>query len=641
MEQQFLPQINSPSDLRDFELSELKVLAQEIRDVIVETVSKNGGHLAPCLGVVELTIALHYVFYTPNDKIVWDVGHQAYAHKLLTGRREAFSTLRQLGGISGFPRRKESVYDTFDVGHSSTSISAALGMAEAISYLGDKEKVVAVIGDGSLTAGIAFEGLNHAGSMERDLIVVLNDNEMSISSNVGALSAYLNRILTGQLYTRIRNEMKSVLGTLPAVGGPFSRVTRKVEEFIKGLLTPGMLFEELGFNYVGPLDGHRLGHLIDTFKNIRELKGPVLVHAVTKKGKGYLPAEEQPTKYHGLGPFDPETGETAPSKGPSSYTSVFGKTLQHLARKDDKIFTITAAMPQGTGLEAFSKEFPNRFHDVGIAEQHCVTFAAGLACKGLKPVVAIYSTFLQRAFDQVLHDVCLPGLPVVFALDRAGLVGEDGPTHHGVFDLSFLRSVPNLIIMAPKDERELQQMLASAVEFGRPCVIRYPRGAGIGVPVFDEEIPILEIGRSEILREGNDLLILAVGSMVHPTLEAAEILVQNGIEPTVINARFVKPLDEEGILQSAKKIGRVLTVEENALAGGFGAAVIEMLHDSPDGCGNIAVKRMGIPDSFVEHGPQKVLRSKHGLDAAGIAAQALRFMDRPALYSTNRKESIV
>lgn len=640
MKKRILDRIEDPSDLRSMEISELNALAEEIRQEIVATVSKTGGHLASNLGVVELTLALHYVFQTPRDLIVWDVGHQCYAHKLLTGRRDAFHTLRQFEGISGFPRRRESLYDTFDVGHSSTSISAALGMAEALSHKEQCGKVIAVIGDGSLTAGMAFEAMNHAGTMDRDLIVVLNDNEMSISRNVGALSSYLNRILTGQLYSRFRDEMKSFLRTLPGVGESVSRLAKKSEEFAKGLLTPGILFEELGFKYVGPLDGHRLGVLMETLKNVRQLQGPILLHVITKKGRGFTPAEEGPVRFHGVGSFDPETGESLPKAGPSSYTSVFGKTLVRLAREDERVVGITAAMPQGTGLDAFAEAFPERFYDVGIAEQHGVAFAAGLAVRGMKPVVAIYSTFLQRAYDQVLHDVCLQDLPVVFAMDRGGIVGEDGPTHHGLFDLSYLRNLPNMILMAPKDERELQRMLATALQCVHPCAMRYPRGQGVGVELFDGEIPLLDIGRCEILREGADLLILAVGSMVHPAVAAAEALGDNGVDALVVNARFVKPLDEERILPLIMRTRRVLTIEENVLAGGFGCAVLELIHDKLGTVSDICVQRMGIADVFVEHGPQKTLRARYCLDVEGIVQRVLNWMESavpsPA-YQTSRQ----
>jgi 1-deoxy-D-xylulose-5-phosphate synthase len=631
METPLLDRIAHPSDLRSLEMDDLRRLAEEIRHVIVQIVARNGGHLASNLGVVELTLALHYVFHTPRDLIVWDVGHQCYPHKLLTGRKEQFHTLRQLGGISGFPRREESLFDTFGTGHSSTSISAALGMSEAMALKGEAARVVAVIGDGSMTAGMAFEALNHAGSLDRDLVVILNDNEMSISPNVGALSTYLSRILTGQLYTRVREEMKGFLKTLPAVGDHVSRLAKKWEEMAKGFLTPGILFEELGFKYVGPVDGHRLRPLVETLKNVRQLRGPILLHVITRKGKGYEPAEREPTRFHGVGPFDPLTGEIPTKKGPVTYTSVFGRTLMTLARKDERVVAITAAMPQGTGLESFAEAFPDRFYDVGIAEQHGVTFAAGLATQGLRPVVAIYSTFLQRAYDQILHDVCLQNLPVVFAMDRGGIVGEDGPTHHGLFDLSYLRPMPNMTLMAPKDERELQRMLATALEIEGPSALRYPRGKGVGVPLLsEEEISPLPVGRCEILREGDAILLIAVGSMVHPALAAAEDLSREGIQATVINARFIKPLDEERILPLVRRIPRVVTVEENVLAGGFGSAVLECLQERMGDLSELRMLRIGIPDVFVEHGRQDLLRRQLGLDSQGIARRILRWLEGEA-----------
>ncbi len=629
--------IRDPSQIRSMGITELKLLAEELRQEIISTVARNGGHLASSLGVVELTIALHFVFDTPRDLIVWDVGHQSYAHKLLTGRREAFHTLRKLGGLSGFPKRQESPYDTFDVGHSSTSISAALGMAEALSRQGRAQKVIAVIGDGSLTAGMAFEALNHLGTLDRDLIVILNDNEMSISPNVGALSSYLNRILTGQLFTRLREDMKGFIRTLPGVGEPVSRIVKKWEEFAKGMITPGILFEELGLKYVGPLDGHRLRLLIETLRNVKQLSGPILVHVVTKKGKGYAPAEQEPTKFHGIGPFDQQTGKQIHKESRISYTSVFGRTLVQMAAEDPRIVAITAAMPQGTGLEEFARLYPERFYDVGIAEQHAVTLAAGFATQGMRPVVAIYSTFLQRAYDQVVHDVCLQELPVTFALDRGGIVGEDGPTHHGLFDLSYLRHIPNMVLMAPKDEAELQRMLVTAVNLGKPCAVRYPRGPGLGVELYKGAIEPLPLGQCEILCEGNDVLILAVGACVQPALEASRILMEHGLSPALVNARYVKPLDKEKIVPLALRTGRVITVEENVLAGGFGSAVLEMLEECEVGIHQVRVKRIGIQDLFVEHGTQEELRLHHGLDAASIALAALQWLERPALVAIQKK----
>ena len=621
---EFLKQIHSPSDLRQMRITDLAPLAKEIREEIIRTVSKVGGHLASSLGVVELTLALHYVFDTPRDRLVWDVGHQTYAHKLITGRRESFHTLRQSGGICGFPRREESPFDTFGTGHSGTSISAALGMAHARCLRGEDYKVIAVIGDGSMTAGEAFEGLNQAGAMDKDLIVILNDNELSISPNVGALSAYLNRLMTGQLATHVREEVKSFLRRLPGIGGSALKVVKYAEESLKGFFLPGLLFEELGFKYVGPLPGHKIESLIENFRNIKQLHGPVLIHVLTTKGKGYSPAEKDPVTFHGVGPFVAETGEILKSKGGClSYTQVFGQTMVKLAREIPCLVGITAAMPQGTGLDAFAAEFPARFYDVGIAEQHGITFAAGLAVEGFIPVVAIYSTFMQRAYDQILHDVCLQNLPVVLAMDRGGIVGSDGPTHQGLFDFSYLRHAPNLIVMAPKDENELQHMLKTAIQCGRPVSLRYPRGNGWR-GFLDDEIKDLPIGKAEVLREGRDLAILAIGSTVQAAIEAASQLHQRGIESTVVNARFIKPLDADLLGSLAAGIKRVITVEENALQGGFGSAVLELFEER--GITGVQIKRLGIPDNFVEHGPQNYLRHKYGIDAEGILRAAEDFL---------------
>ena len=632
-----LETIDSPADIKRLRPDELEVLAEEIRRVIIETCSRNGGHLAPSLGTVELTLALHYVFDAPRDKIVWDVGHQAYAHKLITGRRERFHTLRRSGGICGFPRREESPYDVFSVGHSSTSISASAGICEARCLNGESYKVVAVIGDGSMTAGMAFEGLNWAGDRKKDLIIILNDNEMSISPNVGALSAYLNQIMTGRRVTRLRNDVKQFLRSIPNVGEQMVKLSRQAEEALKSFLTPGALFEELGFEYVGPLEGHRLDHLIPMLRNVKEHNRPVLVHVLTKKGKGYPFAELEPTKFHGIGPFNPRTGELAADPGGiPSYTEVFGRTMVKLARANPKIVAITAAMCSGTGLDAYAKEFPERFFDVGIAEQHGVTFAAGMATEGIVPVVAIYSTFMQRAYDQVLHDVCLQRLPVVLAMDRGGIAGDDGATHNGVFDFSYLRAIPNIVVMAPKDENELQHMLKTAVECGGPASVRYPRGKGLGV-ALDEEPRALEIGKAEILLEGADLAVFAIGHTVQPALDAARRLREEGIDAAVVNCRFVKPLDEELLSRVALATGKVLTVEENVLAGGFGSAVLEMFEAR--GLAGIAVKRLGIRDEFVEHATQAEMRRKYGIDAEGIleAARALAGPAKPALREVASK----
>ena len=618
-----LPNINYPADIRKLNIAELNKLAQEIRKMIIDTVASSGGHLASSLGTVELTLALHYVFDTPEDKIVWDVGHQAYAHKIITGRKDVFSTLRTKGGISGFPRREESPYDTFNVGHSGTSISAATGFAEANCLKENHRKIVAVIGDGSMTTGMAFEGLNWAGDRKKDLIIVLNDNEMSISPNVGALSSYLNRVMTGHTVTRIKTDIKNFLKGIPSIGDHILKLSQQVEESLKTFVVPGALFEELGFTYVGPLEGHTLEYLIDNFKNIKELSKPVLVHIITQKGKGYRFAEEKPLNYHGISPFNVETGQPVPaSSSKLSYTEIFGKTIVRLAHDDSRILAITAAMCDGTGLDQFSREFPKRFYDVGIAEQHAVTFAAGLAIEGFIPVVAIYSTFLQRAYDQILHDVCLQKLPVVFALDRAGIVGEDGATHQGIFDYSYLRSIPNIVVMAPADENELQHMLKTAVECKYPVSLRYPRGKGVGVPLEDD-LKSLAIGKGEVLREGSDLAIFAIGSTVHPALAAARRLEAEGVNIKVINARFVKPLDAELLSQTASQIKKIITIEENVLQGGFGSAVLEMLAEK--NINNIQVKRLGLPDEFVEHATQAELREKYGLDEEGIV-RAIREM---------------
>ncbi|MDY0270333.1 1-deoxy-D-xylulose-5-phosphate synthase [Trichloromonas sp.] len=613
-----LEKINAhPPAIKDLSLTELKDLAEELRERIVATVAANGGHLASSLGVVELTIALHRILDTPTDQIVWDVGHQAYAHKLLTGRLGRFPSLRQLDGISGFPKREESPYDAFGVGHSSTSISAALGMAAARDARGGRERVVAVIGDGSLTSGLAFEGLNQAGDLKKDLVVILNDNEMSISPNVGALASFLSRKMTSDLFVRMKKDAKSLLSGMPHFGKDLLNLARRAEDSLKGFFTPGMLFEAFGFDYVGPVDGHQLEDLMETLENVSRLNGPVLLHVLTKKGKGYAPAEENPALFHGVGPFDRQTGRVkGGSGGPPSYTDVFGKSLIALAEADPRVVAITAAMPEGTGLIEFSKRFPERFFDVGIAEQHAVTFAAGLAANGLRPTVALYSTFLQRAYDNVLHDVCLQNLPVTFALDRGGLVGADGPTHHGVFDLSYLRHIPNLVVMAPRDEIELRRAIRTSLVTDGPFAYRYPRGAALGLPV-PEVVEALDIGRGEKLRAGTDGCFLALGVGVAAALEAAERLAEEGISLAVVDARFVKPLDRDLILAEATS-GLLLTVEENALQGGFGSAVLELLADeglSP------RVLRFGVPDRFVEQGTQAELRGRIGIDAAGLASR--------------------
>jgi 1-deoxy-D-xylulose-5-phosphate synthase len=613
--------INSPGDIKKLSIDQLPTLAEEIRRLIIETIAKTGGHLASSLGTVDLTLALYFVFDPDSDQIVWDVGHQAYSHKILTGRRDAFSTIRKLGGISGFPKIEENRYDNFGTGHSSTSISAALGISTARCLLGECGKVIAVIGDGSMTGGQAFEALNQAGHLQKNIIVVLNDNEMSIDPNVGALSSFLSRKLSTKTIVRMKKEIEIFLRSFPMIGEEMVKVAKRAEDAIKGFITPGMLFESMNFQYFGPIDGHRIDQLVETFNNVKDINAPIIVHVLTKKGKGYRPAEKNPTRFHGIGPFDVATGKPI-SSGPSAptYTQVFSKTLVKMAAKNDRIVAITAAMSEGTGLSAFADKYPDRFYDVGIAEQHAITFAAGLATQGFVPIVAIYSTFLQRAYDQVLHDVSLQNLPVVIAIDRGGIVGEDGPTHHGIFDIAYLRCVPNLMLMAPKDENELARMLVTAVAARRPAAIRYPRGRGAGVRL-DSRPEALPVGKAEVIREGGDITIIALGSMVRPAIEASERLVSMGIDPTVINARFVKPLDTETILRCAARTGIVLTAEEGILAGGFGSAVIEEIMQSI-GPG-ILVRSIGIPDRFVEHGPQEILRETYDLSARGITKIAL------------------
>lgn len=618
-----LESINGPKDLKKLSPQQLPQLAEEVRQFLLETVSSTGGHLGSNLGTVELSIALHYCFDSPNDKIVWDVGHQAYTHKILTGRRDTFHTQRQYKGLSGFPKRSESEHDAFGVGHASTSISAALGMAVAADLAGTRNQSIAVIGDGSLTGGMAFEALNQAGHLKKNLIVILNDNEMSISKNVGAFSAFISRKMTGRYFRDLKKEVQGLITHIPAIGKDVLHFARRAENSLKGFLTPGALFEALGFDYLGPLDGHDLPQLVEVFNNINQLDGPLLVHVMTTKGKGYKPAEDKPAKYHGVGVFDVATGKGAPKATAKSYTDVFGETLVELAEQDPKIVAITAAMPDGTGLNAFADRFPAHFFDVGIAEQHGMTFAAGMAADGFRPVIAIYSSFVQRAYDQVFHDICLQKLPVTIAMDRAGLVGDDGPTHHGVFDISYLRHLPGLTMMAPKDENELRHMLKTAVYSGVPMALRYPRGTGYGVEM-DIELKELEIGRGELLLEGGDLCIIAIGSAVYPALEAAEALGRKGISVGVVNARFVKPLDAELIKSVAGKTGRIVTVEENALQGGFGSAVLEMLYDS--GMQDVKVRRLGIPDRYIEQGSQAQLRKDVGIDAGGIAAAVEAFV---------------
>ncbi len=615
-----LEKVNSPEDLRRLKRETLPSLAEEIRKLIIETVAKTGGHLASSLGCVELAIALHYVFDTPGDKIVWDVGHQTYAHKILTGRKDKFSTLRQFGGISGFTRREESEYDSFGAGHSSTSISAALGMSTGRDLNKEKYNVIAVIGDGTITGGMAYEALNNAGHLRTNLLVILNDNEMFISHRVGAIAGYLTRILTLGLLKKAERKIEYFFRRLHFAGLFLVRIAKR----FKVLFFPGMLFEELGFSYLGPIDGHDLELLIATLeriKNFKDFSGPVLLHIITKKGKGFSLAEKEPTKFHGIDSFDPVTGNLLKNSTRPTYSSFFGKTLVHLAREDERICAITAAMSIGTGLTEFAQEFPQRFFDVGIAEQHAVTFAAGLAVAGMRPVCAIYSTFLQRAFDQIIHDVALQNLPVVFAIDRAGIVGEDGPTHQGTFDLTYLRAVPNLTIMAPADENELQHMLYTAIDLGKPVAIRYPRGEVRGITP-DLKLKKLPLGKGEVLNSGKDLLIIVIGSMVYPALEAVKQLEKENISATLINARFLKPLDEFLIREKLKELNklRIVTVEENVVSG-LGGIVREIF-----GKEKIAILSIGLPDRFIEQGEINLLKEKYGLSTKGIVKKIKDFL---------------
>lgn len=612
-----LETINSPADVKALSLEQLKQLAEEIRQLLISVISKTGGHLAPNLGVVELTLALHRVFTTPKDKIVFDVGHQSYIHKIITGRREQFSTLRQYGGLSGFPKRSESEHDAFGTGHSSTSISAALGMAVARDLQGEDYNVIAVIGDGSMTGGMAFEALNNAGTLHKKMIVVLNDNEMSISKNVGAMSEYLYQLRTGETYNKIKHDIEGWLKNME-FGTDVLKAIRRLKGSVKYLMVPTSIFEELGFTYLGPIDGHDLQGLTEVLQAAKKIDGPVLVHVLTKKGKGYKPAEESPNKFHGTGPFDIATGKKiANPNAPITYTEVFGRTLTELANTDKDIIGITAAMPDGTGMSTFAKAHPERCFDVGIAEQHAVTSAAGAAAVGLKPVAAIYSTFLQRAYDSVLHDICMQRLHVTLCLDRAGLVGDDGYTHHGVFDYAYLRSMPEMTIMAPKDENELRHMLKTAVDFDGPVSVRYPRGSGVGVSIT-EPMHSLPIGKAEVLREGKDVCLWAIGSMVQSALQAADKLAEQGISAGVVNMRFAKPLDEELLLEHAAQYGKIVTLEEGVLQGGVGSAVLETLNAAKmlQKCQALT---LGIPDEFVLHGDKKLLFKDLGLDVETIA----------------------
>lgn len=612
-----LDKVNLPSDLRQLSEGELISLSHELREFLISSVSKSGGHLSAGLGTVELTIALHYVFDTPNDKLIWDVGHQAYPHKILTGRKDRISTIRKKNGITPFVTRTESEYDAFGVGHSSTSISAALGMAIAAAINGDEKRTVAIIGDGGITGGMAFEALNHAGALDANLLVILNDNDMSISPNVGAMKNYLAKILSGKFYTTVKKGSKKVMSNMPSVW----ELARRTEEHVKGMIIPGTLFEELGFNYIGPIDGHDLPTLIQTLSNLKDLQGPQFLHVVTQKGKGYSPAEADPIGYHGVSTFDPNR-ENLPKKVPSSptYTEVFGQWLCDIANDNDKVVGITPAMREGSGLVQFEQEHPDRYFDVGIAEQHAVTLAAGMACEGLKPVVAIYSTFLQRGYDQLIHDVALQNLPVLFAIDRAGLVGPDGPTHSGSYDFSYLRCLPNMVIMAPADENECRQMLTTGIHYNGPSAVRYPRGKGPGAAISDT-LECIEIGQAITLREGKDIALLAFGSTVTSAIEAAKEL-----NATVINMRFVKPLDGKMIKEVASTHGALFTLEDNVVKGGAGSGVNEFINQSSI---NVNVFNIGLPDLNLEHGSREELLEEAGLDVVGIKRSIEQHLHKP------------
>ena len=621
-----LDTIRLPEDIRKLPIKELYHLATEIRAEILDTVSKNGGHLASNLGVVELTLALHYVFDSPRDKFIWDVGHQCYTHKILTGRKEAFCGLRRLEGILGFPSREESEHDVYNTGHASTALSAALGMAVAREKKNEDFNVVAVVGDGGLTGGVALEALNQIGHLRERLIIVLNFNEMSISPSVGAISKYLSYLVSGQHYLKIKDQAKSFLKGLPKIGWPLIKVGRGVEELIKKTFFPGLFFEELGIRYIGPVHGHSLGSLIEIFELAKKYDGPIMIHCVTQKGRGYAPAQSNPELFHGAGPFDIATGEPLNHEAVASFSSVFGEAVLEAGKKDAKVLAITAAMTEGTGLHKFAEKYPERFFDVGIAEQHAVIFAAGLAIGGFKPVVAIYSTFLQRAYDQVYHDVCLQDLPVVFALDRAGIVPDDGPTHQGVNDIAYLRHMPNIIVMAPKDENELRHMVHAALGYGHPAAVRFPKGRGLGV-AMDGVVREVPLGKSELLKDGKDLFV-ALGSMVAPALEAAEELEKEGISLAVVNARFAKPLDEEMILRFARggestAARVVITAEEGVVAGGFGSAVRELL--DANGCSGIRFLAIGLPVEIYPCGKVEQIKRMYDLDPAGLVKRLRKF----------------
>ena len=619
-----LETIKSPDDIKKLNTQQMQQLAREIREFLISSVSKTGGHLASNLGVVELTLALHKVFNTPEDKIIWDVGHQSYVHKIITGRKDEFSTLRKAGGIAGFPKTAESIYDTFNTGHSSTSISAALGMARARDLKKENYSVVAVIGDGALTGGMAFEAMNDAGRSPNNIIVVLNDNEMSISKNVGGMSRNLSRIRTAPLYYKVKEDVNVILSRIPAIGESTAKVLDKAKSALKYIMVPGIIFEELGFKYLGPIDGHDIEELSDVLSRAKQTKGPVLVHVCTKKGKGYAFAEKNPLAFHGISPFDVKTGQVL-ENGKTSYSDIFGKELVRLAHEDESIVAITAAMPNGTGLSPFSREFPNRFFDVGIAEQHAVTLAAGLAISGLKPVVAIYSTFLQRAYDQILHDVALQNLHVVFAVDRAGIVGEDGETHQGLYDISFLRHIPNMSILTPCDNNELAEMLEYALKKHKgPIAIRYPRGSGKAC-LCDTLSESIKYGQGLLVKEGKDCTVVALGDMVETALNAAEMLEKSGVTCDIINARWAKPIDIKLIAASAEKTGRVVVLENNTLAGGFGSGLLEEFNRVDF---KVPVKLLGFPDKFIEHGSREYLFKEYKLDAESVKNEILKLLER-------------
>jgi len=618
----FLSRVDSPADLKKLSIEELPLIAREIRDMLLDGISETGGHLSSNLGVVELTLAMHYVFNSPVDKFIWDVGHQSYVHKLLTGRKDRFSTLRQHEGLCGFTKREESEHDHWNCGHGGTSVSAALAFAQARDLKKEDSDVIAVIGDGSLTAGMAFEGLNHSGHIQNDMIVVLNDNEMSISANVGGMSAHLSKIMTGQVMLKIKQEIGQLLSAVPGIGKEITRYAHKIDEAIKGVFIPGRLFEDLGIRYVGPIDGHDIKALTESFRAVKELKGPTLMHVITRKGKGYEQAEEKADAWHGVKPFNVSTGEFHKKKANPAYTNVFADALIQLAKEDEKVIGITAAMPDGTGISKFGKEFPDRTFDVGMAEQHGVAFAGALSIEGFRPVAAIYSTFLQRAYDQVVHDICLMNLPVTFAMDRAGIVGEDGATHQGLYDIAFLRTLPNMVVMAPKDENEMRHMLKTAVYHTGPAALRYPRGPGLGVPL-DTEMKELEIGKGEVVQDGTDIAIIAYGHTVDWAQQVADKFEKEGVSVAVINARFAKPVDKELIVKYALKTRCMITTEEHSLMGGFGSAVLEALQEEE--IFNTRIKCIGLGDIVLEHGASSLQRKMLKLDPEGMFETIMTF----------------